>query len=208
MLFPGRDTRQEPLLLIFERNDVTLSTVSMTRTIDPSTTMAELLQEYPGAQRALFRAYHIGGCASCGFSPNETLASVCERNDNLPMEEVVATILAAHDADQQVQISPEEVAERLRSGEQVPLIDVRSREEWDAVHIDGATFFTQELMQEIMSGWPKDREIIFVCHHGVRSLDAASYFAGHGFQHVRSMTGGIDAWSVAVDSDLPRYHLE
>ena len=180
----------------------------MTRTIDPSTTMAELLQEYPGAQRALFRAYHIGGCASCGFSPNETLASVCERNDNLSMDAVVATILAAHDADQQVQISPEEVAERLRSGEQVALIDVRSREEWDAVHIDGATFFTQELMQEIMSEWPKDREIIFVCHHGVRSLDAASYFAGHGFQHVRSMTGGIDAWSVAVDSDLPRYHLE
>jgi rhodanese-related sulfurtransferase len=180
----------------------------MTRTIDPSTTMAELLQEYPGAQRALFRAYHIGGCASCGFSPNETLASVCERNENLPIDEVVATVLAAHDADQQVQISPEEVAERLRSGEQVPLIDVRSREEWDAVHIDGATFFTQELMQEIMSEWPKDREIIFVCHHGVRSLDAASYFAGHGFQHVRSMTGGIDAWSVAVDPDLPRYHLE
>ena len=194
--------------MIFERNDVTLSVVSMTRTIDPNTTMTELLQEYPGAQRALFRAYHIGGCASCGFSPNETLASVCQRNDNLPMDEVVATILAAHDADQQVQVSPEEVAERLRSGEQVPLIDVRSREEWDAVHIDGATFFTQELMQEIMSEWPKDREIVFVCHHGVRSLDAASYFAGHGFQHVRSMTGGIDAWSVAVDSDLPRYHLE
>jgi rhodanese-related sulfurtransferase len=180
----------------------------MTRTIDPSTTMAELLQEYPGAQRALFRAYHIGGCASCGFSPNETLASVCERNDNLSMDEVVATILAAHDADQQVQISPEEVAERLRSGELVPLIDVRSREEWDAVHIDGATFFTQELMQEIMTEWPKDREIVFLCHHGVRSLDAASYFAGHGFQNVRSMTGGIDGWSVAVNPDLPRYHLE
>ena len=179
----------------------------MTRTIDPNTTMAELLREYPGAQRALFRAYHIGGCASCGFSESETLALVCARNDNLPVEEVVATIFAAHDEDQKTQISPEEVAERLRAGEQVPLIDVRSREEWDAVHIDGTTFFTQELMQEMMSEWPKDREIIFVCHHGVRSLDAASYFAGHGFEHVRSMTGGIDAWSVEVDPDLPRYHL-
>ena len=180
----------------------------MTRTIDPTTTMAELLQEYPAAQRAIFRAYHIGGCASCGFSPSETLASVCERNDNLPVEEVVATIIAAQDADQQMQISAEELAERLRAGDQIPLIDVRSREEWEAVHIDGATFFTQELMQEMMSEWPKDREIIFVCHHGVRSLDAASYFAGHGFEHVRSMTGGIDAWSVEVDPDLPRSHLE
>ena len=179
----------------------------MTRTIDPNTTMAELLQEYPAAQRAIFRAYHIGGCASCVFDPSETLASVCERNDNLPVQEVIATIFAAEDADQQTQISPKEVAERLRSGDQLPLIDVRSREEWDTVHIAGATFFTQELMQEIMSEWPKDRENIFVCHHGVRSLDAASYFAGHGFEHVRSMTGGIDAWSVEVDPDLPRYHL-
>ena len=180
----------------------------MTRTIDPNTTMAELLQEYPGAQRALFRAYHIGGCASCGFDESETLASVCARNDNLPVDDVVTTIYAAHEADQKMQVSPGEVAERLRSGEQLPLIDVRSREEWDAVHIEGATFFTQELMQEMMSEWPKDREIIFVCHHGIRSLDAASYFAGHGFQRVRSMTGGIDAWSVEVDHDLARYHLE
>ena len=179
----------------------------MTRTIDPNTTMAELLQEYPAAQRAIFRAYHIGGCASCGFSPSETLVSVCERNDNLPVDEVVATIIAAQDADQQMQISPEELAERLRAGDEIPLIDVRSREEWEAVHIDGATFFTQELMQEMISEWPKDREIVFVCHHGVRSLDAASYFAGHGFEHVRSMTGGIDAWSVEVDPELPRYHL-
>jgi rhodanese-related sulfurtransferase len=179
----------------------------MTKTIDPNTTMEELLQEYPAAQRALFRAYHIGGCANCGFSPSETLASVCARNENLPVDDVVATIVAAQEADQQTQISPKEVAARLHSGEQIPLIDVRSREEWDAVHVEGATFFTQELMQEIMSEWPKDREIIFVCHHGVRSLDAASYFAGHGFQHVRSMSGGLDAWSLDVDPELPRYHL-
>jgi rhodanese-related sulfurtransferase len=194
--------------LIFRQNDARLRVVSMTRTLDPSVTMAELLQEYPGAQRALFRAYHIGGCASCSFSPSETLAEVCARNNNLPVEEVVGTILAGHEADQKIQISPREVAERLQAGEQLPLIDVRSREEWDAVHIEGATFFTQELMQKIISEWPKDREFVFVCHLGMRSLDAASFFAGHGFQRVRSMTGGIDAWSREVDPDLPRYDLE
>jgi rhodanese-related sulfurtransferase len=50
--------------------------------------------------------------------------------------------------------------------------------------------------------------VVFVCHHGVRSLDAAAFFAGHGFQNVRSMNGGIDAWSLEVDPELPRYHLE
>jgi rhodanese-related sulfurtransferase len=180
----------------------------MTRTIDPNTTMADLLEEYPGAQRALFRTYHIGGCASCGFSPSETLASVCQRNENLPVDEVIETILAGHEADQKMQIAPEEVVECLKSGNETRLIDVRSREEWDAVHIEGSTFFTQELMNEMMSEWPKDRKIIFVCHHGFRSLDAAAFFAGHGFENVRSMTGGIDSWSLRVDMSLPRYHVE
>jgi rhodanese-related sulfurtransferase len=106
-----------------------------------------------------------------------------------------------------MQISPEELNYRRQSGEDLPLIDVRSREEWDAVHIEGGLFFNQELMQEIMTSWPKGREFVFVCHHGERSLDAAAYFAGHGFENVRSLSGGIDAWSVQVDPELPRYEL-
>jgi rhodanese-related sulfurtransferase len=182
--------------------------VSATKTIDPNITMGDLLKEYPGAQRALFRAYHIGGCSSCGFSPNETLSGVCVRNENLPIDEVLTTILAGQEADRKMEISPSEIAKRLQRGEQIPLLDVRSREEWDAVHIDGSVFFTQELMQKILSEWPREREFVFYCHHGLRSLDAASFFAGHGFQNARTMTGGIDAWSVEVDPALPRYHLE
>jgi rhodanese-related sulfurtransferase len=194
--------------LIFKSNDATLVTVSTLKKIDPNITMGDLLKEYPGAQRALFRAYHIGGCSNCGFSPNESLSGLCARNENLPVDEVISTILAGQEADDNMKISPSEIAERLKRGEQIPLVDVRSREEWDAVRIDGSIFFTQELMQKILSEWHKEREFVFYCHHGLRSLDAASFFVGHGFQKVRSMTGGIDAWSVEVNPDLPRYHLE
>jgi len=41
--------------------------MNSTATIDPNITMRELLLQFPGAQRALFRKYHIGGCASCGL---------------------------------------------------------------------------------------------------------------------------------------------
>jgi rhodanese-related sulfurtransferase len=182
--------------------------VSVSSTIDASITMAELLQEYPGAQRALFRAYHIGGCSSCGFRSDETLAEVCRRNEDLPVNEVIETILQGHQADLAMQIAPTELSARLDAGEQIPLIDVRSREEWDAVHVPQSVFLTQELMQEILTSWPKGREFVFLCHHGVRSLDAAAYFAGHGFTQVKSLQGGIDKWSVQVDPELPRYHLE
>jgi rhodanese-related sulfurtransferase len=169
--------------------------------------MGELLEQVPGAQRALFRAYHIGGCSSCGFSPSESLAALCERNGQLPVDEVIRTILATRESEAQMEIAPAEVSKRLESGEELPVIDVRSREEWDAVHLEKSIFLTQELMQQILSTWPKDKEFVFLCHHGIRSLDAASFFAGHGFQNVRTMSGGLDAWSVEIDPELARYQL-
>lgn len=168
--------------------------------------MQELTTQFPGAQRALFRAFHIGGCASCGFQPDETLADLCARNENLPVVEVIETLKTAREADEKMQTSPAEADALVKAGK-ARLLDVRSREEWDATNIPGSTFFTQELMHEL-GGWPSDQLIIFVCHHGLRSLDAAAYFAGHGLENVRSLRGGIDAWSCEVDPDLPRYELE
>jgi hypothetical protein len=52
-------------------------------------TMQEILAVFPGAQRALFSRYHIGGCSSCGFQPTETLEQV-DASHNIPdVEEVV-----------------------------------------------------------------------------------------------------------------------
>ena len=57
--------------------------------------------------------------------------------------------------------------------------------------------------------WPREEGlIVLIDHQGARSLDAAAYFAGHGFTNVRALLGGIDAWSQEVDPSLPRYRLE
>jgi rhodanese-related sulfurtransferase len=174
-------------------------------TIEPNITMGDLVAQFPGAQRALFRAYHIGGCSSCGFQPNETLAQVCERNEGLPVSEVIVTLENAKAADEKIEVSPKEAEELVKAGK-ATFVDVRTREEFDAVHIEGSQFLTQDLMHQL-GGWDREIQIIFVCHHGVRSLDAAAYFAGHGLENVRSLTGGIDAWSCEIDEKLPRYEL-
>jgi len=177
-------------------------------TIEPNITMRELLVQFPGAQRALFRKYHIGGCSSCGFSPEKTLAQVCLRNENLNVDEAIEHVMASEEAERAMQIEPRELAERMARGEKVSLLDVRTREEYDAVKIDNAHLFTQELMQEIQSKWPREKILVIYDHQGTRSLDAAAYFQGHGFENVKSLRGGIDAWSAEVDPKLPRYHLE
>ena len=176
--------------------------------IDPNITMRELLQQFPGAQRAMFRKYHIGGCSSCGFSPDETLAGVCARNENVDVEEAIDHIVANDAADRAMQIEPRELADRLASGEKIQLLDVRTREEFDAVKLPDAQLFTQELMQEILSSWSRTDLTVIYDHKGARSMDAAAYFQGHGFTNVKSLRGGIDAYSAEVDSSLPRYELE
>ncbi len=179
-----------------------------TATIDPNITMRELLVQFPGAQRALFRKYHIGGCSSCGFSPDETLAGVCTRNENLSVEEVAEHIIVSHEADAAMQIEPRELSDRIASGEKVYLLDVRTREEWETVKLAGSHLFTQELMQDILANESKTDILVIYDHQGARSMDAAAYFQGHGFENVKSLRGGIDAWSADVDPTLARYHLE
>jgi rhodanese-related sulfurtransferase len=178
-----------------------------TAAISGETTMGELLEISPGAQRALFRKYHIGGCASCGFRPDETLAGVCARNENLPVQEVIDYLLASQEEDRRTQISPAELAQSLREGS-ARLIDVRTREEYEAARIDGALLLSQELMQEMLTRWDRAGLIVFADHRGARSMDAAAYFAGHGFTQARALRGGIDAWSQEIDPSIPRYHLE
>src|ERR1700739_2906488 len=96
--------------------------------ISAQSSIREVLEQYPGAQRALFRKYHIGGCSHCGFAPEETLAAVCARNENLDVNEVIDQIIQSDAAERAMQIEPRQLADSLARGEPVRLLDVRTRE--------------------------------------------------------------------------------
>ena len=91
-----------------------------------------------------------------------------------------------------VEIAPREVAELLKQGK-IKLLDVRTPQEYAIASIPGSVLVDQSVAQEILQ-WPKDTEIVTICHHGMRSLDACAYLRGHGFTNTKSMTGGIEAW--------------
>ena len=179
----------------------------MNDTITGDSSMQEVLQTFPGAQRALFRKYHIGGCNSCGFRPDETLAGVCERNGDLPVGEVLEKIQQSHDEDALILLEPADLAKRLANDENIRLVDIRSREEFEAVHIKDAVLLTQPLMQEILGSWDNDQRFVIIDHQGQKGLDAAAYYLGHGMPNVHALRGGIDAWSLEVDSSIRRYTL-
>ena len=169
--------------------------------------MSAVLEAFPGAQRALFRRYHIGGCSNCGFQPTETLTQVCERNGSLDVAEVLAHIRSSHEQDAKVLISPNELAELRRQDATLRLVDVRSREEFEAVHIEGSVLLSQEVMRQIMGDGSNTRPVVVIDHAGKNGLDAAAYFMGHGLQNVRCLRGGIDAWAQEVEPGMRRYKL-
>ncbi len=179
----------------------------MTQTIGPDATMERVLAVFPGAQRALFRRYHIGGCSSCGFQPAETLQELCRRNNNLNVAEVLEHISSSHAQDEKRLLSPGELAKLREENPSLRLLDVRTREEYEAVRIEGAVLMSQPAMQEILGRWPRSELFVIYDHQGKQALDAAAYFLGHGFENVRCLRGGIDAWAQEVDLKMKRYTL-
>ena len=176
--------------------------------ITAGSTMREVLEVYPGAQRALFRRYHIGGCTSCAFQPGETLEQVCGRNGNLRVDEVLAHIQSSHEQDARILIEPKQLAEWREQDPSLRVIDVRSREEFEAVHLEGSVLLSQPIMREIMAEGTNARPLVIVDHQGKQALDAAAYFMGHGLQTVRCLRGGLDAWARDVDPKMRRYRVD
>jgi rhodanese-related sulfurtransferase len=177
-------------------------------TIGADSPMSAVLAAFPGAQRALFRRYHIGGCASCGFQPTETLAQVCTCYGGLNVDEVLAHIRESHEQDAKIWIEPRAFAEWRQREPELKLVDVRSREEFEAVHIEGSVLLSHPVMQKVLSSGRNDIPLVIVDHQGRQSLDAAAYFMGHGLTNVRALRGGIDAWAQEVEPKLRRYRIE
>jgi len=165
--------------------------------------MEHVLKVFPSAQRTLFQKFHIGGCSSCGYMPHDSLDKV-SRDHGLETDRVVAFVKESANLEKDLEIEPSEVAQLLKEGA-IRLLDVRTPQEYDIAHIDGSVLVDQALAQEIVSTWPQETRIITMCHHGMRSLDAAAYLRGHGFLNTQSMRGGIDAWARVVDGNIPRY---
>jgi rhodanese-related sulfurtransferase len=178
--------------------------------VGPDSTMSEVLNAYPWAHRALFTKYHIGGCSSCSFQMDETIKDLCARNNALDVSEVLSFLSQSHRKDLEMMMAPGDLSNLLKeekSEESLKVVDVRSRGEWEATHIEGSIFLSQDSMQEILAHWPRENKLVIVDHVGKQALDAAAFFGGHGFTEVKCLEGGIDAWSQKVDSSIRRYRM-
>jgi rhodanese-related sulfurtransferase len=102
-------------------------------------------------------------------------------------------------------IRPAEYEERRRRGDAPPLVDVREEAEYELAHVEGARLLPLSRFDEWAPALDPEEEIVFMCHHGVRSAQVCAFLARVGFRRPLNLAGGIELWSVEVDPTVPRY---
>lgn len=102
-------------------------------------------------------------------------------------------------------ISVQELKNRLDKGDEIFLLDVREPHEFSMAKIEGSTLIPLGTLPASLSQLNPNDEIVALCHKGMRSADAVGFLLQQGFNNVKNLVGGIDAWSVQVDQTVPRY---
>lgn len=105
----------------------------------------------------------------------------------------------------ELEIKPADVKARLDRGEKLHLVDVREPWEYDLCRIEGAKLVPLGALAASLNTLPDVDEVICYCHHGLRSLDAATWLRFQGIVKAKSLAGGIERWSLEVDPTVPRY---
>jgi rhodanese-related sulfurtransferase len=85
------------------------------------------------------------------------------------------------------------------------LLDVREPWEVELCQLAGSQNIPMQQVPARCDELDPDQDIVVICHHGVRSMQVASFLEHKGFGAVHNLTGGVEAWANEVDSNMRRY---
>ena len=184
----------------------TIALVQATETVKLLTGIGETLcgrlLHYDALEMAWreFKMRKDPACAMCGDQPSIEALIDYEGFCGMPAREGEAE-------DAIPQTAAAVLAKRRREGEPVLLLDVREADEVEAARIEGALWIpladVGSRLGELESA--RDQAIVVYCHHGGRSAKVVRQLMDAGFETVENLDGGIEAWSLTVDPDVPRY---
>jgi molybdopterin/thiamine biosynthesis adenylyltransferase/rhodanese-related sulfurtransferase len=87
----------------------------------------------------------------------------------------------------------------------IHVLDVREPDEYQIARIPGAQLLPLSQLGQRWSELNPDQSYYLYCKSGVRSLRAVQFLRRLGFHQLKSVRGGIDAWSREVDPSVPQY---
>lgn len=102
------------------------------------------------------------------------------------------------------EITVDDLYRRFERGELLTILDVRQEWEVKKASLQNTICMPLDQLSLNFSFLPQEYPIIVLCHHGIRSLRAATFLRDQGYQAF-SLQGGIDAWAEKIDLTVPRY---
>lgn len=102
-------------------------------------------------------------------------------------------------------IDASSLRERLDRGDPLVVLDVRTAPEREIARLPGDVWIPMHEIAARVGELDPARDVVVYCHVGMRSARVAQFLRERGFASVSNLAGGIDAWSVLVDSSVPRY---
>lgn len=101
-------------------------------------------------------------------------------------------------------ITVHELKQRLDQGDQIKMIDVREREEYEVSNLGGKLVPLSEFAQRLDDLEPfRNEEVVIVCRSGSRSGRVTQFLRSQGFKNARNLTGGMMSWAANIDPSLP-----
>lgn len=134
-------------------------------------------------------------CPICGDNPKITKLENLDVSCETAMREQLAESC----------ISPSQLKQELQSAQPPMLLDVRNNEEVALGRIQNAKHIPLALLPDALKNLDRDANIVAYCKSGIRSLKAVQLLKTNGFAKVRSLEGGIIAWSEQIDQSLRVY---
>jgi len=140
-------------------------------------------------------------CVLCGPNPTVTELIDYQQFCGVPANDHEQT---AEDEVKPLEITAVQLQDRMKTNH-LQLVDVREPHEWEICRINGATLIPLKEIENRTGELDSQHEIILYCKGGVRSMKALVALQDKGFSNLKSLRGGITAWSKEVDSSIPQY---
>jgi adenylyltransferase/sulfurtransferase len=144
-----------------------------------------------------FKLKKDSGCPVCGSQPTVTELIDYVGFCGMPAVEGLEV----------PEVAAAEVHDALDRGDEFLLLDVREPDEVATARIEGSRVLPLgelEARMDELESW-RQRRVVVHCHTGARSARACETLRAAGFRDVANLAGGIEAWSLTVDPDVPRY---
>ncbi len=100
-----------------------------------------------------------------------------------------------------------ELNQAINNGEQLQLLDVRENWEFSFCQIENSQHIPlSDLLQyQSFEKLDSSKELVVICHHGIRSQQAAYLLQENGFNKIINLQGGIHKWAQQIEPSMPCY---